>query len=287
MRRGSWHGIKGAPFGWDAGWHSRNVDNLTDRLVEVHTERRVRKNSLTSVGSSNASPRASLSLKSTGKASITVPTKEILSPTFSGPPHGQKQLKLLPRSALTGQLAKQNFKRKSKKTKNTASSVMKQSKQAQKLREWRADILSRPVRRDISSASLSTDSLTELDKASEDEDSRLSGRQSRLKIQTRAQSASSRQRHSNVRQRTRPATASRARSSKLHSGRGRVGSVPISQLGHMSGGNNVTSVNNTYSDFVRMLALFYEESDHKKIVEKACEDAVKLQEKMCLREYTG
>jgi hypothetical protein len=36
-----------------------------------------------------------------------------------------------------------------------------------------------------------------------------------------------------------------------------------------------------------MLALFYDASDHTTIVEKACADALKLQDKMSLREYTG
>ena len=81
-----------------------------------------------------------------------------------------------------------------------------------------------------------------------------------------------------------------------------VGSLPVSQLGHVSAAANgrssvhdrsnagktgSASINNTYSDFVRMLALFYDASDHSKIVKKACDDALKLQEKMCLHEFTG
>ena len=124
----------------------------------------------------------------------------------------------------------------------------------------------------------------------------------------RAQSAARRPR-SAIKQRVRPATATKARMSKLHgggSGRSPIGSLPVSQLGHTSGHGNragssrlsvdqtsvvvkngSVSINHTYSDFVRMLALFYDASDHTKIVEKACEDALKLQEKMSLREFTG
>ena len=66
--------------------------------------------------------------------------------------------------------------------------------------------------------------------------------------------------------------------------------MPISALGHREEGinQNGLSINAAYSDFVRMMALFYDQSDHAAIAEKACKDAVRLQEKMTLRdEYTG
>jgi hypothetical protein len=65
--------------------------------------------------------------------------------------------------------------------------------------------------------------------------------------------------------------------------------MPISALGHRDALNpNGTSINAAYSDFVRMMALFYDQTDYENIAKKACEDAARLQEKMTLRaEYTG
>ena len=84
--------------------------------------------------------------------------------------------------------------------------------------------------------------------------------------------------------RTRPATASKSRVSSAKR-RGNKTNMPIEALGHSNSPN--VSINAAYSDFVRMMALFYDKSDHAAIAEKACQDAVRLQEKMTLRdEYT-
>jgi hypothetical protein len=309
MRRGSWHGIKGAPFGWDAGWHGRNVNNLGDRLVEVHTERR---NSLRRSGIKTVSSGASAPSENYDAVPGKQPGKQVMSPTFSSPPHGRKEVKLRPRSALTGLLVPRG---KGKGRKKTAKS---QRKRAEKLRRLRVEMSMRPVlagRGHRDHAAEGGDSLRGLDNASDDGrgggDSRHEYRggsaDGRLQI-VRARSAARRPR-SAVKQRVRPATATKARISKLHgggSGRSPIGSLPVSQLGHTSGSdggasdntssaggrsgavkNGSASINNTYSDFVRMLALFYDASDHTTIVEKACADALKLQDKMSLREYTG
>lgn len=66
--------------------------------------------------------------------------------------------------------------------------------------------------------------------------------------------------------------------------------MPISVLGHRESNSypNGISINTTYSNFVRMMSLFYDENDFAAITKRACEDATALQEKMLLLdEYTG
>ena len=95
--------------------------------------------------------------------------------------------------------------------------------------------------------------------------------------------------------RARPATASKSRSSSSKSQRSNRTTMPIKCLGSQRSANvatklnpNGTSINAAYSDFVRMMALFYDQTDYENIAKKACEDAARLQEKMTLRaEYTG
>ncbi len=290
------------------------MNNLGDRLVDVHTERRSsqRRNSLKRV-SSNSSLSAPAGSSEIGQ----VAGKEVMKPTFSSPPHGRKEVKLLPRSSLTGHLVPRGERKARKKT------AKSKKKRAKKLTLLRSKMLTRPVlsRQEYQNSDPeSGDSLRDLDVASDDErggrDRRheyagrlpYRGASGRMHI-VRAQSAGRRP-PSAIKQRIRPATATKARMSKLHGGgggRSPIGSLPISQLGHTSGhsylarssrmsgsdqsdivkNSGSVSVNHTYSDFVRMLALFYDPSDHTKIVEKACEDALKLQDKMQLREYTG
>ena len=94
MRRGSWHGDKGAPFGWEPGWHGRNVKDLSSRLNNVHKERR---------GSFETAPKI-------GKYKKEL-TPMLIEPTFSSPPHQRtfartntmkkSNIKLRPGSALS------------------------------------------------------------------------------------------------------------------------------------------------------------------------------------------
>ena len=209
-------------------------------------------------------------------------------------------MKLRPRSAYTGLLIPRIGNRKQEK-----ASVKRKKRTTKKLRQLRKEMVVGVVptrRRQLNYVLDGDDSLLDLDRE-EYKGHGASHGGGRLRI-VRAQSAARRPR-STIKQRVRPATATRARTSKLHgggSGRNPVGSLPVSQLGHVSAAANgrssvhdrsnagktgSASINNTYSDFVRMLALFYDASDHSKIVKKACDDALKLQEKMCLHEFTG
>jgi len=105
---------------------------------------------------------------------------------------------------------------------------------------------------------------------------------------------SKQKKNNNRPRRKRPATASKSRSS---AGKRKNSNMPISVLGHREATEypNGNSINTTYSNFVRMLSLFYDESDHVAIVQKACEDAKTLHEKLLrhdqqrneLLNYTG
>ena len=70
MRRGSSNAISPTNFGWDSGWHGRNVKDLGSRIDNVHNERR----------SSGFDPRSSASISS-----------DHMEPTFSSPPHQHKK----------------------------------------------------------------------------------------------------------------------------------------------------------------------------------------------------
>ena len=205
MRRGSWNG---QPFGWDSGWHGRNVKDLSNRLDNVHRERR---------GSIDASPENS-------KRNKKKLTPMLIEPTFSSPPHQRT-------FARTNTMRRSNIKLRP----GSAHSSRRRGitrPQLPQHGETHSQIFA------TSAAATSTTTSAALNPIN-----------SRVEISP----TESRER------RARPATASKSRSSSSKSQRSNRTTMPISALGHRDALNpNGTSINAAYSDFVRMMALFYD-----------------------------
>ena len=240
MRRGSWNG---QPFGWDSGWHGRNVKDLSNRLHNVHRERR---------GSIDASPKNS-------KKNKKKLTPMLIEPTFSSPPHQRT-------FARTNTMKKSNIKLRP----GSAHSSRRRGINRPQLPQH-GGTNSQIFATSAAATSTTTSAAT------------LNPINSRVEISPTESSSSSSSGGGRER-RARPATASKSRSSSSKSKRSNRTTMPISAWHGSSG----TSINAAYSDFVRMMALFYDQTDYENIAKKACEDAARLQEKMTLRaEYTG
>jgi hypothetical protein len=262
MRRGSSNAISPTNFGWDSGWHGRNVKDLGSRIDNVHNERR----------SSGFDPRSSASISS-----------DHMEPTFSSPPHQHKK-RLEHKGGMKLKRSGSAPRRRRSSLGTTESwEALKRTQQQQSYHQPRA----RPQKQRPLSLSSTYHSSSS--------NNNNNNNSTTLNIDEIMSMKISKQKKNNNRpRRKRPATASKSRSS---AGKRKNSNMPISVLGHREATEypNGNSINTTYSNFVRMLSLFYDESDHVAIVQKACEDAKTLHEKLLRRDqqrddllhYTG